>query len=127
MRLALALCLLFVPGSLFAQRMPNPKLTGPIAGGDRGAAFGAMRADDLAKAGYQEAEYFYGGTARAYGPDGPWGVDGIWPALTTTTASYKVRMLVRRPADARRFNGIVIVEWLNVTALQEGAADFIQM
>ena len=36
-------------------------------------------------------------------------------------------MLVVKPADARRFNGIVIVEWLNVTALQEGAADFIQM
>ena len=36
-------------------------------------------------------------------------------------------MLVRRPVDPRRFNGIVVVEWLNVTALMEGAADFIQM
>jgi hypothetical protein len=54
-------------------------------------------------------------------------VDGVWPAKTTTKESYKVRMLVRRPADAARFNGIVVVEWLNVTALVEGAADFIQM
>ncbi len=36
-------------------------------------------------------------------------------------------MVVRVPADARRFNGIVVVEWLNVTALAEGAADFMQM
>src|SRR4029078_13197143 len=36
-------------------------------------------------------------------------------------------MLVRRPADAKRFNGIVVVEWLNVTANAEGAADFMQM
>jgi len=36
-------------------------------------------------------------------------------------------MIVRRPADTRRFNGIVVVEWLNVTARLEGAADFAQM
>jgi hypothetical protein len=43
------------------------------------------------------------------------------------TADYKVRMLVRRPADPRRFNGVVVVEWLNVTAMLEGAADYMQM
>jgi hypothetical protein len=36
-------------------------------------------------------------------------------------------MLVRRPSDAARFNGIVVVEWLNVTAQSEGAADYMQM
>jgi hypothetical protein len=36
-------------------------------------------------------------------------------------------MLVRRPTDARRFNGMVVVEWLNVTAQSEGAADYLQM
>ena len=36
-------------------------------------------------------------------------------------------MLVRRPSDPRRFNGVLIVEWLNVTSMQEGAADFMQM
>ena len=44
-----------------------------------------------------------------------------------TTAEYKVRFVVRRPADAARFNGVVIVEWLNVSGLQEGAADYMQM
>src|SRR5579864_7487881 len=100
----------------------NPTVTGPVTGGDKGAAWGAMSPGDLQRAGYIESEYFYNGTASAYANDGPWGVDGIWPAKTTTTADYKVRMLVRRPADASRFNGIVVVEWLNVTALVEGAA-----
>jgi hypothetical protein len=36
-------------------------------------------------------------------------------------------MLVRRPADPRRFNGVLIVEWLNVSGLAEGAADYMQM
>ena len=51
----------------------------------------------------------------------------MWTVAPDTTAAYKVRMLVRRPADASRFNGIVVVEWLNVTANLEGAADFMQM
>src|SRR5213078_2025099 len=29
--------------------------------------------------------------------------------------SYKTRIVVRRPADAKRFNGTVLVEWYNVT------------
>lgn len=107
--------------------IPNPKVTGPISGGDHGQPFGAMPADELSRAGYVETEYFYSGTASAYTNVGLWGVDGVWPAKATTTEDYKVRMLVRRPADARRFNGILVVEWLNVTALMEGAADFMQM
>ncbi len=35
--------------------------------------------------------------------------------------------VIRRPRDARRFNGILVVEWLNVSALIEGAADYMQM
>ncbi|HLH00419.1 MAG TPA: alpha/beta hydrolase domain-containing protein [Bryobacteraceae bacterium] len=106
--------------------VPNPQITGPIGGGDRNQAFGAIPSRELERAGYQESEYFYGGTARAFINDGPWGVDGVWAAKVADTAPYKVRMLVRRPIDPRRFNGIVIVEWLNVTALVEGAAEYIQ-
>jgi len=32
------------------------------------------------------------------------------------TAPYVTRLLVRRPLDPARFNGTVIVEWLNVTS-----------
>ncbi len=39
-------------------------------------------------------------------------------------APYRTRLLVRRPADATRFSGTVIVEWLNVTAGSDGAPDW---
>ena len=61
--------------------------------------------------GYVEEEFFFEGTANTY---------------TTTDLNrnadvsgsgfpYKSRLLVRRPATAARFNGVVIVEWFNVT------------
>jgi Alpha/beta hydrolase domain len=102
-------------------------VTGPISGGDKGQAFGAMPAADLSAAAFTEREYFIAGTATAFKPAAPLGVDGAWKIAPDTTAAYKIRLLVRRPADAKTFNGIVVVEWLNVTALAEGAADFMQM
>ena len=102
-------------------------VSGPITGGDRGQPFSAMPPADLMQAAYMEAEYFFGGTATAFKPAGPLGIDGVWKIAPDATANYQVRMLVRRPADASRFNGVVVVEWLNVTANLEGAADFMQM
>ena len=102
-------------------------VSGPITGGDRGLAFSAMSPADLTQSAYTEAEFFFSGTATAYKPAGPLPIDGAWKVAPDTTADYKVRMLVRRPADTKRFNGIVVVEWLNVTANAEGAADFMQM
>jgi alpha/beta hydrolase family protein len=102
-------------------------VSGPITGGDRGQPFSAMPPADLAQAAYTEAEYFFSGTAAAFKPSGPLGIDGEWKVASDATAAYKVRMLVRRPADSKTFNGIVVVEWLNVTANLEGAADFMQM
>jgi Alpha/beta hydrolase domain len=99
------------PGSVSKMAVPNPTITGPISGGDHGVAFGAVPTGDLERAGYLEREYFYGGTARAFGNDGPWGVDGVWATKIAGTADYKVRMLVRRPADARRFNGTLLLSW----------------
>jgi alpha/beta hydrolase family protein len=113
--------------SSFFVAVQNPTLTGPITGGDRGQAWSAMSAADLSSAGYTEAEYFFSGRASAYGQVGDWTRDGLWKAKPTTDADYKVRMLVRRPSEVRRFNGTVVVEWLNVTAQLEGAADFMQM
>jgi hypothetical protein len=110
-----------------ADQVPNPNVRGPIAGGTRGGPFGALTAADLKQAGFTESEYFFGGTARSYAKDGAWGVDGMWRAKVDRSAAYQVRMLVRRPVDARRFNGVVVMEWLNVTAMQEGAADYMQM
>ncbi|MGO9833175.1 MAG: alpha/beta hydrolase domain-containing protein [Polyangiaceae bacterium] len=91
-----------------------PVVTGPITGGSTGKPFTASPLD-LASYGYVEEEYFFAGTATAYDWVTPPGEDGVWSVKTTTTASYKTRMLVRRPTDPTKFNGTVIVEWFNDT------------
>jgi hypothetical protein len=80
---------------------------------------------DLASAGYVEEEYFFEGNATAYDWRSPPGEDGMWSVKETTKAHYKTRMLVRRPTDARRFNGTVIVEWLNVSGGVDADPDFV--
>jgi len=107
--------------------VPTPTITKPPVEGSRGGAFGAAPAADLAASKYTEAEFFFSGSANAYEKDGAWGVDGVWKTKPGKSADYTVRMLARYPTDPRRFNGILIVEWLNVTAMAEGAADYMQM
>src|SRR5262245_31464364 len=104
----------------------SPALSAPVTGGTRGQAFGAWSEKDT-PAGFVEEERFLSGTATAYAKSGTWGADGNWRVAPATTAAYAVRMLVRRPREASRFNGVVVVEWLNVTAQLEGAADYQQM
>jgi hypothetical protein len=93
---------------------PSPTVTGPITGGSTGKPFTAAPID-LASFGYVEEEYFIEGEATAYDFRGAAGGDGIWSVKTTTTAHYKTRMLVRHPSDKAKFNGTVLVEWLNVS------------
>ncbi len=109
-----------------ATPVPNPTVSAPVTGGARGQAFGAWSSTNT-PAGYVEEERFFSGKATAYGKAGTWGMDGMWQATPTTTADYRVRMLVRRPKDAARFNGVLVVEWLNVSGQLEGAADYMQM
>jgi hypothetical protein len=101
-----------------------PTVTGPIQGGDHGLPFGAP---SHVPAGYVHEEYFLTGTASAYERVGNWDARGAWVAKPSAADSYRVRMLILRPAEPRRFNGVVVVEWLNVSAQFEGAADFAQM
>ena len=81
---------------------------------------------DLASHGYSEKEYLISGTAQAYINDGPFRANGVWNAIPNpgVTASFTVRLLVRRPTDAARFNGVVLVEWLNVTGFHDIAPDW---
>jgi hypothetical protein len=73
-------------------------------------------------AGYIEQEFFASGTAAAFkGVAEP--TDGRWSVEPSTSAPYETRILVRRPADPHRFNGTVVVEWMNVTA-GESAPDW---
>jgi hypothetical protein len=66
---------------------------------------------DMGAYGYVEEEYLVSGTARTY-DDEP------------STAGYTTRIIVRRPARQRDFNGTVIVEWNNVTAQHDQTPDW---
>ncbi|MFT3859261.1 MAG: alpha/beta hydrolase domain-containing protein [Aquabacterium sp.] len=71
---------------------------------------------DLAAYGVAEQEFFMQGSANAYTEAGPWRKDGVWPIkIQKAGQPYTTRLLARYPRDAARFNGTVIVEWLNVT------------
>lgn len=72
--------------------------------------------------GYVEAEYFVAGTATSHRLVGTADADGFWTAETEGEADYRTRILVRTP-PADRFSGVVVVEWLNVTAI-EAAPDW---
>ncbi len=60
---------------------------------------------DLSKRGYIEEEYFVSGRANVY----DWAADGT-VVVKTPDAPYTTRILVRRPSNASRFSGAVIVE-----------------
>ncbi|RZL00797.1 MAG: hypothetical protein EOP36_14195 [Rubrivivax sp.] len=74
------------------------------------------RADQFGSAHFVEQEYTISGLARKYKGVGKLGADGRWAATVVSSANpYNTVMIVRRPADPASFNGIVIVEWLNVS------------
>ena len=107
------------------SNVTDPTLEGPISGG-LGAPFVAATGFDLAEVGYSEVEYFMAGTAAAYVNVGPLADDGSWTVEPSgTTAAYKTRVLVYRPIDPQRFNGTVVVEWLNVSGGLDAAPDWI--
>ena len=63
---------------------------------------------DLAKLGYVEEEFIVAGGANVY----DWATDGT-VKRRFVSAPYATRILVRRPADAAKFNGSVVVELPN--------------
>lgn len=83
-----------------------------------------LGAYDLASVGYQQREFFVSGEATSYRLDGPAGSDGMWKAMADAKAPFTTRVVVLRPVDATKFNGTVLVEWLNVTAGQDTPADW---
>jgi hypothetical protein len=112
---AQSIFILFVMAAAAFAAVPNPVVSGPIASpGIPGApahnyTFFATN-HDLAVNGYIEEEFFIEGSASRFNT----------PAQATGSVidanhPYKTRVVVRRPADAKRFNGTVLVEWDNVT------------
>ena len=89
-----------------AAPVPTPLLSPPPAG-LRGHALWDSYVD-LAPFGYEDEELFVSGTAR----------DAAGQA-----APYTTRIIVTRPTDPARFNGVVLLDWVNVTAQFENAVD----
>jgi Alpha/beta hydrolase domain len=113
--LAAVTCVIGFSALAASAQIPNPKVTGPIAStavpGDPSHNYVFFSADHgLAAAGYIEEEYFIEGTAKTFTT--PTEATG---AVSSTGNPYKTRIVVRRPADAAKFNGTVLVEWSNVT------------
>jgi hypothetical protein len=70
----------------------------------------------MAAMGYIEQEWRLRGQARAYAEDGDWDEDGHWRVKPRgAPQAFDTRLLLRRPADPARFNGMVVVEWLNTS------------
>ncbi len=79
---------------------------------------------DSADVGYEQSEFFLSGTASAYEATPTGSNDGKFDTIATTTAPYTSRAVVMRPINPRRFNGTVIVEWLNVSSGADAGADW---
>jgi hypothetical protein len=120
----LALPVALALGTVARAQVPSPAVEGPITG--PGSPFVAATTFDLVEVGYEQAEYFVSGTARAYASAAPLGADGMWSVTTGETASYKTRILVYRPASPKKFDGTVVVEWLNVSGGVDAAPDWVQ-
>jgi len=114
---------LAVAGTAWADPVPNPRVTGPIASGIPNDAsnnypfFATEKAINVK--GYIEEEFFIEGQAKSYTTP---------PGDTATVLNegnpYQTRIVVRRPFDEKNFNGNVMVEWYNVTAGADGEADW---
>lgn len=100
--------------------VPVPVVTGPITG--PGTIFCASIVD-LKPYGYMEEEYFVEGKAQRYDFQTKPGVatplDPHYP--------YKTRIIVRRPVNPEKFNGTVVVEWLNVSSKYDVDSDWWQL
>ena len=79
---------------------------------------------DLSQVGYESSEYFLSGTASSYVPVNPLTSDGKWTVTTGASSAYTTRIAVDRPIDPRKFNGTVVVEWLNVSGGLDDAPDW---
>src|SRR5690242_1893494 len=106
-----------LPAVAAAQGVPD--VTGPIPadlppGTDLTHSYPQLSSeptDNLSSRGYVEEEFFFQGAATSYAT--PALADGV---VLSAGHPYKSRMIVRRPADPSKFNGVVLVDCVHVTS-----------
>jgi hypothetical protein len=101
----------------------SPSVT-PASGGGGVPVVPGFTSFDPAVVGYQRSEIFLSGTASAYDMPAPVNNDGKYSSVATSTAPYTTRAVVMRPVNPRRFNGTVVVEWLNVSGGADAGPDW---
>jgi hypothetical protein len=79
---------------------------------------------DLSTQHYVVQEYLLSGDAVSYRAIGVPGEDGKWNVEADQHAPFTTRLVVVRPEAPAKFNGTVVVEWLNVSAGTDGAPDW---
>jgi hypothetical protein len=82
---------------------------------------------DLSEVGYEQTELFLAGTAQSYSSATPLTNDGKWTVTAGAPQPFTTRMLVNRPTDPKKFNGTVVVEWLNVSGGVDAGPDWVMM
>ena len=119
--LSVLMLMLFVYPSAVSQAgtgagLRGVTVTGPVPVGStifNGTLYG--NSFDLSQVSYESSQYFVSGTAHSYVPVRPLTSDGKWKVTKGVSAPYTTRIAVYRPIDPAKFNGTVIVEWLNVS------------
>lgn len=102
----------------------GPVVTGPVTGGN-GAVVLQGTNFDLGSVGYTQSEFFLSGTATSYTSATPLDSDGRWDVTPASEAPYTTRIVMDRPSNPARFNGTVVVEWLNVSAGLDVAPEWV--
>jgi hypothetical protein len=119
-----------ISGVRVSPSVPRATVTGPVSGGN-GIDLPGTTSFNLRTVGYEQSEYFFSGTARSYSSGSALTTDGRWRVTPAQSAAYQSRIVAYRPIDPKRFDGTVVVEWLNVSGgADAGAAwltDHVQM
>ena len=97
-----------------SSQVPTPTVQGPVLPSS-GISYLGSTTFDPSVVGYEQSEFFLSGSATAYKSSQPLTKDGKWHVTPQTSAPYTTRVVVYRPIDASKFDGTVVVEWLNVT------------
>jgi hypothetical protein len=101
----------------------TPDVT-PASGGGGKAVVPGFTSFDPSVVGYEQSEVFLSGTARSFAPTAPFGTDGKFDVAADASAPYTTRAVVMRPIDPGRFDGTVVVEWLNVSGGADAGPDW---